>query len=341
MVDEQLWPACVSESADMDEQKRIKLAQEKEQALTHLAFLQREVQEMGASLQASHLVEANQRLLLTLLSKQDTSETGGLAELVGSNQIIREANEKLVISALHAQNLQDAAEQALVRQRSGLAAVAYELRNPLTPIALLLERMVDIPHDELPRMCELIKGQVHQLSRLVEDLVDVSGEGKIRIDRTPTDIVAIINSAASACIPLMSEKNLCFAAHIPPGPLWIDGDAVRLTQVLYNLLTNAAKYTRPGDRVTLAANVDSDHLRICISDAGIGISPTAIPFIFDAFVRDPRAVELNHRGLGIGLTVVRDLVEAHGGTVSASSEGEGRGSEFVVTLPLKAMKAPE
>lgn len=324
----------VSKSDDMNEQRRLLLGQEKQQALTHLAFLQRELLAMGDSLQASRLVEANQRLLLTLLSKQGSTENADLAELVNTNQKMRAANEQLVISALHAQDLQDLAEEALIRQKSTLATAAHELRDPLTPIGMLVEQLADMPPEELPRVCDLIKGQVQQMSRLIEDLVDISSTGKLRINQVTTDVVEVINRSAEACIPLMSEKNLSFAAHVPPGPLWVNGDAVRIFQILNNLLTNATKYSHPESRVTLAATVDGSNLNICISDEGIGISPTAIPFIFNLFVRDPRAVELNRKGLGIGLTVVRDLVEAHGGTVTAASEGEGRGSQFVVTFPL-------
>lgn len=125
--------------------------------------------------------------------------------------------------------------------------------------------------------------------------------------------------------------------HIPDGTLILNGDPVRLAQILNNLLANATKYTPIDGTITLSASIDSDVLEIRISDDGIGISPSVLPFIFNPYVQDEHAIGFNGTGLGIGLTVVRELVEAHGGKVTAASQGNGMGSEFLVTLPLSPL----
>jgi signal transduction histidine kinase len=136
------------------------------------------------------------------------------------------------------------------------------------------------------------------------------------------------------CSPLMNTRHLHFAAELPTCALSVDGDPVRLTQILGNLLGNAAKYTPSGGNVTLSVTAKDQVLEMSICDDGIGISAQALPFIFEPFVQDVHAVGFNGAGLGIGLTVVRELVEAHGGTVVGMSDGDGKGSTFIVTLPL-------
>lgn len=249
---------------------------------------------------------------------------------------MREANGQLVIAALSAQHLQASAEKALAQQRNVLAVVAHELRNPLTPISIIAGRLVRVPKEELPRMQALIEGQVQHMSRLVEDLLDVSraSTGKFRLDRRIIDMHQIIRKAIDTCGPAMAARNLSFSSELPDCPLAVNGDPVRLAQILGNLLANATKYTPPGGAVRLSVTVEADAVKISISDNGIGISAQALPFIFEPFTQDVHAVDFNGAGLGIGLTVVRELVESHGGTVTGTSEGDGKGSEFIVTLPL-------
>ncbi|MFL1387396.1 sensor histidine kinase [Pseudomonas tritici] len=307
-----------------------------------LAALQDQLSDANNRLEdAQHveqLIEANQQLVLAiLLTQSDAIATPQVEELL-LFQELREANAQLVIAALSAQDLQATAELALGQQKSILAMVAHELRNPLTPISLIAERMVRLPSDQLPRMRELIEGQVQHISQLVDDLLDVSraSTGKLRIQRREVDMLRILNAAVDACSPVMIARNQQFDVALPDASLIMSGDPVRLAQILHNLLGNAAKYTPAGGRISMVVAVEAEQLRICISDNGIGVTAKALPFIFDPYVQDAHAIGFNSAGLGIGLTVVRELVEAHGGTVSGKSDGHGKGREFVVMLPLPA-----
>jgi len=289
------------------------------------------------SLHVEQLIEANQQLVLSILSAQSDAENPTSSQTEQQMYLeMREANEQLVIAALSAQDLQVAAEHALEQQRNFLNQVAHELRNPLTPISLIAGRLVRVPREELPRMQMLIEGQVKQMSRLVEDLLDIAraSTGKFRLDCRIVDIAQIIHEAIDICTPMMVANNLHFSSKLPDCTLMVKGDAARLTQILGNLLGNAAKYTPADGTVILTATTQAEYLEILIRDNGIGITPKALPFIFEPFVQDVHAVGFNGAGLGIGLTVVRELIEAHGGTVTGTSEGEGKGSEFVMRLPL-------
>ncbi|AWM92833.1 sensor histidine kinase [Pseudomonas sp. 31-12] len=297
------------------------------QASTHLVDSQ----------QVEQLIEANQQLVLAILSAQSDAESPKFAQSEQQMYLeMREANEQLVIAALSAQDLQVAAEHALEQQRNFLNMVAHELRNPLTPISMIAGRLVRVPSEELPRMQMLIEGQVKQMSRLVEDLLDIAraSTGKFRLDCHIVDMAQIIHEAIDNCIPVMVAHNLHFSSELPECALMVNGDRARLTQILGNLLGNAAKYTPADGAVIFTVTAEADLLEIRIRDTGIGITSKALPFIFEPFVQDVHAVGFNGAGLGIGLTVVRELIEAHGGTVTGTSTGEGEGSEFIVTLPL-------
>ncbi|MHC8314633.1 sensor histidine kinase [Pseudomonas sp. LB3P31] len=317
------------------------LGQKTVKARAVLVALQKELSDANTQLmdnqQVEQLIEANQQLVLAILSAQSDAEESRRTDREQQLFLeMREANEQLVIAALSAQQLQALAEQTLLQQRNTLALVAHELRNPLTPISMIAGRLARVPSAELPRMQQLIEGQVKHMSRLVEDLLDVSraSTGKLRLDCCRVDIVPIIEDAVEVCRSVMTDHHLQFTAQLPGEPLTVNGDAIRLTQILGNLLGNAAKYTPAGGVVTLEVTVQGHNLIICIRDSGIGISAQALPFVFEPFVQDIHAVGFNGAGLGIGLTVVRELVEAHGGRVTGRSEGDGQGSEFVVTLPL-------
>ncbi|WP_313482901.1 sensor histidine kinase [Stutzerimonas kunmingensis] len=316
------------------------LGQKTVEARAVLAELQNQLSDASNRLvdtqQVEQLIEANQQLVLAILLAQSDAATLPHLEDQCLYQELREANAQLVLAALSAQDLHATAERALSQQKNILAMVAHELRNPLTPISLIAERMVRLPSDQLPRMRELIEGQVRHISKLVDDLLDVSrvSTGKLRVERQHVDMIEILNNAIGACSPLMMAKKQHFEAHLPDGALIVNGDPARLTQILSNLLANAAKYTPAGGSIELSVTVQADVLKISVSDNGIGISADVLPFIFDPYVQDEHAIGFNGSGLGIGLTVVRELVEAHGGKVVGMSEGSGKGSEFVVTLPL-------
>jgi len=316
------------------------LGQKTVEARAVLASLQNQLSDASNRLvdtqQVEQLIEANQQLVLAILLAQSDAATLPRVEDQCLYQELREANAQLVIAALSAQDLHATAERALSQQKNILAMVAHELRNPLTPISLIAERMVRLPSDQLPRMRELIEGQVRHISKLVDDLLDVSrvSTGKLRVERQLVDMLEILNNAVGACSPLIKAKKQHFETHLPDGALIVNGDPARLTQILGNLLANAAKYTPAEGRIELSVTAQADVLKIRVSDNGIGISAEVLPFIFDPYVQDEHAIGFNGSGLGIGLTVVRELVEAHGGKVVGMSEGSGKGSEFVVTLPL-------
>ena len=317
------------------------LGQKTVEARAVLAALQKELNDANTRLvdsqQIEQLIEANQQLVLAILLAQSEAEKPQRTQEEQRLFLeMREANAQLVIAALSAQDLQASAEHTLEQQRNILTLVAHELRNPLTPISMIAGRLVRVPSEELPRMQALIEGQVQHMSRLVDDLLDVSraSTGKLRLDRRIVDMVQIIHQAIAVCSPVMTAHHLHFSAELPECVLAMNGDPVRLTQILGNLLGNAAKYTPSGGNVTLSVSAEADVLQMSICDNGIGISAQALPFIFEPFVQDVHAIGFNGAGLGIGLTVVRELVEAHGGTVIGMSDGDGKGSTFIVTLPL-------
>ncbi|MDR6962032.1 signal transduction histidine kinase [Pseudomonas brassicacearum] len=317
------------------------LGQKTVEARAVLAALHKELSDANTQIadkrQIEQLIEANQQLVLAILSAQSEAEKPKNTPVEQQLYLdMREANELLVIAALSAQHLRTSAERALERQRNVLALVAHELRNPLTPISMIAGRLVRVPSEELPRMQKLIEGQVRHMSRLIEDLLDVSRvkTGKLRLDCHIVDLVQIIHEAMEIFGPVMISGDLHFSAKLPGGALSVNGDPVRLAQILGNLLGNAAKYTPVGGTIALSVTVEVDVVKMSIRDTGIGISPKALPFIFEPFVQDVHAIGFNGAGLGIGLTVVRELVESHGGTVIGKSAGDGQGSEFVVRLPL-------
>ena len=251
---------------------------------------------------------------------------------------MRETNEQLLLAALDAQDLQAAAMLAHRQQTEFLATLAHELRNPLAPIRNAAAMISGVRSDELPRLQAVIERQGAQLSRLVNDLLDVSrvSTGKLRVQQMPIDLAPVIDSAIEACRPAMDTRLQTFTVQVTTGALEVNGDPVRLAQVLSNLLDNASKYTPNGGEIALSVVVGPEGVVLTVSDNGIGISPATLPRIFAPFVQDAHAVIFNKDGLGIGLTVVRELVEAHGGTVVASSAGTGLGSEFMITLPSVA-----
>ena len=266
-----------------------------------------------------------------------TRHESALAEQEVRLRDLRQANENLVTAALAAQALEADAQAARARQIKFLAMVAHELRNPLAPIrtaAELLSRS-DADQQKLAELQGIIARQVAHMSRLVDDLLDVSraSAGKFQLERSTVAIASILRAAVETCRPLIDRKCQRLHTQLPADGMTINGDPVRLAQVFCNLLENASKYTSEGGELVLTTLDSGRGLAIKISDNGIGISPEALPHIFDLFVQDRRALEFRHGGLGIGLAVVRDLVEAHGGTVVASSAGPDLGSEFVVTLP--------
>ena len=268
-------------------------------------------------------------------SARDPRYNGAMAEHERRHAQLQEANEQLLLAALAAQELQCAAEHAHRQQTEFLAVLAHELRNPLTPIRTAAALLGRLPEQELPRVKAVIERQVAHMSRLVGDLLDASrvSTGKLRLDFAWIDLAVIIDQAVDACRPAMDARAQHLQVQVPAQALQLRGDPVRLTQVVSNLLDNASKYTPDEGSIALCVAVAGDAIVMTVSDSGIGIAAGALPHVFEPFVQEPHAIGFNAAGLGIGLAVVRELVEGHGGTVVASSAGTGRGSEFVVALP--------
>jgi PAS domain S-box-containing protein len=216
-----------------------------------------------------------------------------------------------------------------------LAMLGHELRNPLAPIltALQLMRLRDDGTSLKER--SVIERQVNHLVRLVDDLLDVSRitRGKIELAKQPIEIAEVIAKAIEMSSTLLEQQRHQLSVAVSPTGLRVDGDHARLAQVFSNLLTNAAKYTRPGGHVLVAAQRDGDEIVVRIRDDGEGIDPTLLAHVFDLFEQGERTIDRARGGLGIGLTIVKTLVELHGGRVRAHSEGLGTGSEFEVRLP--------
>jgi signal transduction histidine kinase len=188
----------------------------------------------------------------------------------------------------------------------------------------------------------IIQSQVTYVSRLLEGLLEGARAhlGVVPLARSTFDIVESIRCAVQACSPTMEARLQQFEMQLPPYPVRVSGNSLRLTQVVSNLLDNASKYTGAGGAIALELAVFGDSLTVTVCDNGIGITPEALPDIFDLFVQETRALPLCNGGLGVGLSIARDLVEAHGGTVVGASAGKDCGSEFVVTLPLADLHLP-
>lgn len=281
------------------------------------------------------LRDVNERLVAAMIESQqrDAVREAHEAEM-------REANEQLVLAALDAQDRQSNAEQAQRRQSEFMAILAHELRTPMAPmrnVAVLLER-VRVDDAMLPRVRAVIERQVSHMSRLVDDLLDVSRAmtGKLRLRLEVVSMADVITDAVEAVHTGIAQRRQVFTLNLPPYPVTVFGDPIRLVQVVGNLLENASKYTPDDGAVSLTMTADEHQMTLSVHDSGIGITPEAIAGVFALFSQEPHAVGYNGLGLGIGLTVVHDLVQAHGGTVSAHSHGVSHGSEFVVTLPLAA-----
>jgi signal transduction histidine kinase/DNA-binding response OmpR family regulator len=226
------------------------------------------------------------------------------------------------------------------RKNEFLAMLAHELRNPLAPIRNAVEilRMLDIPDPNLLWANDVISRQVEHLVRLVDDLLDISRitGGKIQLRKEPVDVAVAVARAVETSRPLIDARRHDLTVLLPPQSLRVNADLVRLAQVLGNLLNNAAKYTEEGGRITLEVARVGDEVVFRVRDNGIGISPEMVASVFDLFTQVDRSLDRAQGGLGIGLTLVRQLVVMHGGSVQAHSEGPNHGSEFIVRLPVLA-----
>jgi PAS domain S-box-containing protein len=244
--------------------------------------------------------------------------------------------------------LEEELREADHRKDEFLAMLAHELRNPLAPLsnALYLVRMVGGAQADTVRAAhDLMERQVECLVRLVDDLLDVSRitRGKINLQRERVDLAAVVARAIESSRPVIEARRHALDVTVPHEPLPVEADPVRLAQVLLNLLNNAAKYTPENGHVWLTVERQGGGAVVRVRDTGVGIPADMLPKVFDLFTQGDRTLERAEGGLGIGLTLARRLTEMHGGTLEARSEGSGKGSEFVVWLPLveQALPAPE
>jgi PAS domain S-box-containing protein len=234
--------------------------------------------------------------------------------------------------------LREGAEAASRAKDEFLAMLGHELRNPLSPIVTALELMKLQSPDESELTRTIIERQVQHLIRLVDDLLDVSriARGKVELKTETVEIAEVLAKGIEMASPLVEQRAHKLNVHVPARGLRVNVDPMRLSQVISNLLANAAKYTPPGGEITVDAEQVDDDVVLRVRDTGIGVAPEVLPRIFELFVQDSQTIDRSQGGLGIGLTIVRNLVERHGGSVSAHSAGPGRGSEFVVRLPWVA-----
>lgn len=226
-----------------------------------------------------------------------------------------------------------------------LAMLAHELRNPLAPIrnAAELLNVLASPNSDMRRATNLIERQVLHMSRLIDDLLDVSRitSGKIELRRELVELAPVVHDAIEATQPLIDRLGHHLTVRLPSEPIRVAVDRARLSQVLANLLSNAAKYTNQGGTIELSAILDDDTLILSVKDSGIGIPVNMRERIFDLFMQVDRSLERSEGGLGIGLTLVQRLVEMHNGTVECRSAGPGKGSEFIVRIPVADAVVPQ
>lgn len=232
-------------------------------------------------------------------------------------------------------------QEAARRKDEFLATLAHELRNPLAPIrnGLQILRIARDDAEVAEQALAMMERQVGQMVRLIDDLMDLSrvNRGQIELRKSRVELAAVVDQAVEASRPLIEERRHLFAIEIEGSPLVVDADTTRLAQVFSNLLNNAAKYTEPGGQIRFRVVRRGGEAVIAVSDNGMGIPPEMLQAVFEIFTQVDQNLEKTQGGLGIGLSLVKKLVEMHGGTVEARSAGRQRGSEFVVTVPL----APE
>jgi signal transduction histidine kinase len=306
--------------------------------LVELYCQRRELRVLNRSLE-----QANARLEQdnTTLQAEKTRELENLNRtLQRANRELADTNRVLQSEIGERARVEAALKQADRHKDEFLAVLAHELRNPLAPIrnAVEIMRRSSLQEPQLVWSRDVVERQVKHLTRLVDDLLDVSRitRGNINLNKEPLSVATIVARAIETIQPLVNEQQHQLSVQITDESLEVEGDLTRLTQVLGNLLNNAAKYTDPGGRITLAAGRRDTEVEICVRDTGIGIPRELLPRLFNLFTQVDAAAHRTQGGLGIGLALVRQLVQMHGGSVTAYSDGPARGSEFVVRLPLRA-----
>lgn len=236
-------------------------------------------------------------------------------------------------------------QQADRRKNEFLATLSHELRNPLAPVrnALQVLKLKGPSDPDMQWAREVIERQVQQMAGMVDDLLDVSriARGKVKLDKLPVELSTIVARATETAQPLIDARKHRLTVTLPPEPVWLEADAPRLVQVVANLLTNAAKYTDVGGKIWLVAETQNEEVIVRVRDTGIGIPADLLPRVFTPFTQEERFPDRAQGGLGIGLALVRSLVDLHGGRVQALSAGRDLGSEFVIHLPASKGGSPQ
>ena len=271
--------------------------------------------------------------------------------LIGTLTIIEDVTERVAREAelqaqvedrsrlLSSENLaRREAERANRLKDEFLATISHELRNPLNAILgwAHMMRLGKLNEANMERAVETIYRNAKSQSQLVADLLDVSRiiSGKLRLDVRTVDLISIVNAALDSIRPAADAKTICLQTMLDPAAGPISGDADRLQQIVWNLLTNAVKFTPKGGKIQVKVQRVNSHVEIVVSDSGVGISKEFLPYVFDRFRQADASITRTQGGLGLGLSIVHQLVDLHGGTVAVQSEGEGKGATFTVTLPF-------
>lgn len=262
-----------------------------------------------------------------------SDETG---RLIGAVNVLVDISDR--------KRAEDALKEADRSKNEFLATLAHELRNPLAPIraAVKILQLKSKPTRESQSALDVIDRQTRQMTRLIDDLLDIARitSNKLELRKARIELRDVLNAAIETSQPLIEQRGHEFIVAGPNEAIYLDGDMVRLAQVVSNLLNNAAKYTDRGGRIWLTAETKDGNAVVTVRDTGMGITPEVLPRIFEMFTQADRAITGSPGGLGIGLTLVRRLVQMHGGTITVRSDGPGKGSEFIIGLPMFDQQLP-
>ncbi len=287
---------------------------------------------------------ANQALLAEVVERRRTQDELRRLNLELERRV-EERTAELVAAIGELQRAEADLRDADRRKDEFLATLAHELRNPLAPIfnALQILRLEEAHSPEVQWCEEVIDRQIRQMTHLVDDLLDISRitRGKLELRREPVKLRDVIQGAVETSLPHIQDGKHELTLDVPCGELILNGDLTRLSQILANLLNNASKYTDPGGKIALRTEANGGEVEIRVKDNGVGIPAEMIPHVFEMFAQIDRHLDRSKGGLGIGLRLVKSLVELHGGSIQAASGGAGQGSEFIIRLPLASEIRPQ
>jgi len=282
----------------------------------------------GRGIEVVEMLEHEDGMHYSIVSKFPIPDAGGKAANVGG----------VAIDITERMRAEEALRQADRRKDEFLATLAHELRNPLAPVcnAVQILRTANGDEEAARSAIEMIERQSSQMVRLIDDLLDVSriSRGKITLRMEQVELTEVVHQAIDAARPLFAGMDQELTVEISPEPIYVSGDSIRLSQVVGNLLNNASKFTPKGGRIRIRVERQGAEATVRVRDSGIGIAADQLPAIFEMFSQVDTSLERSREGLGIGLSLVKTLIEMHGGAVEAQSQGKGRGSEFTVHLPV-------